>query len=422
MNPGAEKSKRRVATAARRETLKRLQENGTLLANELAPRMTGARTGGCLETWALKPAGDGVVLLWAGERSQRWRQFAPPAWEPREVPFPAGLDALSVQFSSSGRWLAACEGWRERRLRIWNWETGRQVAEHQLDHPGPTMSFSADENRLYVTASLGLILSLPTTAEAGAIQEIRFESADSFRGLAPHPGGGWLAVECRGRLGMLELGPPARLREMSIGGQWDPGATMLRELNKPEFQRKFAELKERAPAQQTYLDELLRLEKQISGKARAVPLERLLALCFTPDGHWLVCGTSEGVRVFDWAKLIEPEAKAVEWDYAVAAEEPDPELDKYASRAIHCVGFDSLRQRVLFSGEEGKLKYLELGTGRTGELLGAPERTPITRFALSDDRGIIAITRVEGGHGNERRARFQIWSYPALCAAVGLEF
>jgi hypothetical protein len=338
------------------------------------------------------------------------------------VPFPAGLEAQLVQFSPSGHWLAACEGWRERRLRIWNWETGRQVAEHQLVHPAPTMSFSADENRFYVTVSLGVILSLPTTAEAGAIQEIRFGSADAYRTLAPHPGGGWLAVECRGELGVLELGPPVRLREMSIGGQWDVGATMLRELNKPEFQRKFAELKERSPTQQTYLGELLRLEEQVSRKARPVPLERLLALRFTPDGHWLVCGTSEGVRVFDWAKLIEPGAKAVPWDYPVAAEEPDLELDKWASRAIHCVGFDSLRQRVLFSGEEGKLKYVELGTGRTGELLGGQERTPITRFALSDDRGIIALTRVEGGHGNDRRARFQIWSYPALCAAVGLEF
>jgi hypothetical protein len=97
----------------------------------------------------------------------------------------------------------------------------------------------------------------------------------------------------------------------------------------------------------------------------------------------------------------------VPWEYAVAAEEPDRELDKWASRAIHCGGFDRLRARVLFSGEEGKLKYVELGTGRTGELLGGPEQTPITRFALSDDRGIIAITRVEGGHGNDRRGDFR---------------
>lgn len=228
-------------------------------------------------------------------------------------------------------------------------------------------------------------------------------------------------MECGGRLELLELGPPLRLRELSIGGQWDVGARMARELSQPEFQRKFTQLKQQAPGHQTYLDELLRLQKQVSGQARPVPLERLLALRFTPDGHWLICGTSEGVRVFDWAKLIAPGAKAVSWDYGAAAEEPDRELDKWASRAIHCVGFDSVRERVLFSGEEGKIKYLELGTGRTGELLGGPERTPITRFALSGDRKIIAMTRVQGGHGNDRRARFQIWSYPALCEAAGLE-
>jgi hypothetical protein len=297
------------------------------------------------------------------------------------------------------------------------------VAEQQLAERAPAMCFSPDENRLYVaTTRPAAILSLPIGGGPGAIEQMRFGSPGEYRILASHPGGGWLVAECGGRLGLLDLGPPATLRELSIGGQWDIGAAMSRELSHPEFQRKFAELKQQAPAHGEYLDELLHLEKQVSAQARPVPLARLLALCFTPDGHWLICGTSEGVRVFAWAKLIEPAAGSVQWDYSVAAEEADRELDKLASRAIHCVGFDSLRQRVLFSGEEGKLKYLELGTGRAGELLGGPERTPITRFSLSDHRKVITLTRVQGGHGNDRRARFQIWNYPALCAAAGVEF
>ncbi len=425
----AEKSRRRIATAARREELKRLQANGILLVNELAPKMGGGNTGSCPEAWGSKPGSEAVILLWsdpdpsAGERANVWRRFAAPTWAPQAVAFPAGREASLVKFSLSGRWLAAYEGWGERRLRIWNWETGQQVAEQQLAEHAPAMCFSADEKRLYVAVSRPTaILSLPTGAEAGAMQQIQFGSPGEYRLLASHPGGDWLAVECGGRLGLVHLGPPVTLRELSMGGQWDIGATMFRELSQPEFRRKFSELKQQAPAQRAFLDELLRLEKQTSMQARPVPLERLLALCFTPDGHWLICGTSEGVRVLAWANVIKATAGLVEWDYAVAAEEPDLEVDKYASRAIHCVGFDSPRQRVLFSGEEGKLKYLELGTGRTGEVLAGPERTPITRFALSAHRTAIILTRIQGGHGNDRRARFQIWSYPALCAAAGLEF
>lgn len=131
---------------------------------------------------------------------------------------------------------------------------------------------------------------------------------------------------------------------------------------------------------------------------------------------------SAGIRVFAWPKLIELAARTVPWDYSTPAEEPDNEQDNCATRQIHSLGFDSARQRVLFSGEEGKLKYLELDRKRTGELLGGLEQTPITRFSLSADRRIMAMTRVQGGHGNDRRARFQVWSYAALCQAAGLDF
>jgi hypothetical protein len=216
------------------------------------------------------------------------------------------------------------------------------------------------------------------------------------------------------------LGLP--VRELSIGGECDVGAAIYRELNKPEFERGFAELKQQAaPAQQAYLDKLLKAQKEVSLSAGPVPLEYLFSLCFTPDGQWLICGTTMGVRVFAWANLIKPVAGPVPWDYAVSAERIDPERPEGASTVVHCVGFDSLRQRVLFSDEDGKLKFLELGTGRSGHLHAGPERTPITHFALSACRTVITLERIHGGHGNER-AKFQTWSYPALCAAAGLEF
>jgi len=177
---------------------------------------------------------------------------------------------------------------------------------------------------------------------------------------------------------------------------------------------------------QMWADQLGQYRKQSA--RHFLPKEALRVCCFSPDGAWLFCGTNAGVRVLEWNEVLRSE----EMQQAPVRWSADAEPVSYGAPRggftthshIYGVVFDPLRQRVLFSGLEGKICFLELNDGRTGDLLTVPGKVPLIRLELTPDRSAIVATwhRITFGSNKQSPPHFQIWNYRALCEAAKLEF
>jgi len=128
---------------------------------------------------------------------------------------------------------------------------------------------------------------------------------------------------------------------------------------------------------------------------------------FSRDRRWLWCGTSEGLRVYDWAsvpreagsELIKPHwADFAAYTYAVAEE-------------VDAAG-------LVFGGISGTLYRLDLTTGQSRELLKLPGDVSIYLLTMSADGQSLGISTRNRPNAKARQKDlkygWQIWSYPQL--------
>jgi hypothetical protein len=158
-----------------------------------------------------------------------------------------------------------------------------------------------------------------------------------------------------------------------------------------------------------------------------LPKEAIRMGLFSPDGRWLFCGTNLGLRGLEWNDVLRcPDMGPVPVRLSADAESALVDLGDRASveqKSVCGIAYDALRQRVLFSGVEGKVSFLGLNDARAGNLLVVPGRVPLFHLALTSDRSALVATarRFDFGSNKEMPSHFQVWNYPALCRAVGLE-
>jgi hypothetical protein len=91
---------------------------------------------------------------------------------------------------------------------------------------------------------------------------------------------------------------------------------------------------------------------------------------------------------------------------------------------IYGVAYDERRQRVLYSGLEGKISFFEALKNHAGTLLEVPGRAPLIQLALTPDRSALVATALQFFVKSKKQKPhcFQYWNYPALCKAAGLEY
>ena len=157
-----------------------------------------------------------------------------------------------------------------------------------------------------------------------------------------------------------------------------------------------------------------------------LPKDSIFTCCFSSGGNSLFCGTHYGLCCLDWNKVLRcPGMEPVPVQLFVEAEPVASEEGRGAALAhslVYSIVFDAEQNRVLFSGLEGKITYLELDDARRGTLLEVPGRVPLTQLGLSSDRSALVAT----GHRRVARSNksespcFQIWNYALLCQAAGL--
>jgi hypothetical protein len=95
-----------------------------------------------------------------------------------------------------------------------------------------------------------------------------------------------------------------------------------------------------------------------------------------------------------------------------------PNCPEERSSAVASFAIDGERQWLLFGGQEGRVRYLDLVTGETGILLEPPGRPWIAQIALSRDHSALGITCAADFYDespNQRGAAIQFWNYQTSC-------
>jgi hypothetical protein len=160
-----------------------------------------------------------------------------------------------------------------------------------------------------------------------------------------------------------------------------------------------------------------REEKAFSG-------EFVNQLMFDPSGERLFAATYGGARVYLWREILQAKGEMPMPTLAVRLEpwlKETPNGPEPRNSFVAALAYDPDRDRLLFAGQEGRVRYLDLADGRTGILVEPPGRPAIGQLALSRDRTALGIT-CEPDINEEGRMRrsavVQFWDYPALCARL----
>ena len=129
------------------------------------------------------------------------------------------------------------------------------------------------------------------------------------------------------------------------------------------------------------------------------------------------------MRVFDWDKLLSANIDAPAPELSVDAPRDD-EKDLNSRPLAYSVRFDPERNLLLSSCLAGTIQYLNIKNGQSGTLLRSLEEASIIRLELTSDRKALCfhcISRPRAKDRNNGLNCVQIWNYPALCKAAGLD-
>ena len=151
--------------------------------------------------------------------------------------------------------------------------------------------------------------------------------------------------------------------------------------------------------------------------------EHLFDVRFSPDGEQLFIA-SNGMRAFDWNKLLSANEDAPAPKLSVDAPKDD-ENDPNSRPLAYCVRFDPERNLLLSSCLAGVIQYLNIKNGQSGTLLKLLGEEMVWRIELTSDRKALCCQCATRPNARENKNKssnnLQIWNYPALCKAAGLD-
>ena len=140
----------------------------------------------------------------------------------------------------------------------------------------------------------------------------------------------------------------------------------------------------------------------------------------------LLAATELGLRVYAWEELLSAEGRTPPPRFAAEAEPgefPTSAGDTVRIAQTYTLAFDAAGRRVLFAGLDGRIRFLELESGRAGVLLDIPQRPSLTHIGLSRDGSALACAAdpnpFEQGRWKKPQ-EFQVWNYTEVVQASGL--
>ncbi|SIO58828.1 hypothetical protein SAMN05444166_5825 [Singulisphaera sp. GP187] len=446
---------------ALQEEARRLLREGLLLA-ELGGRRSRAIPS---PHWCPAPDGAGFLVAWAPAEFTSLEavplERCGPPWSAGPIATGLTIDPKVWQLapSPSGRYLAiACTNSNPRGA-AWDLVHRRCVARMPDGYSVLQVDFLPDESAMVCVASSldeGVIGIVPLGP--GEPRLIAFSRPN--KRVAVHPAGGTLAVlDGRNRLSVLELTSGQVDRARFVGGirppidlayllgpdyprDWltfdaETFEEVLRQREEELLRDHESQIRSQPAAQVESLMKESRARIGAAGRHARVALaetrspgwleekafssEFVVQLAFDPAGERLFAATLLGVRVYRWHDVLAATGAMPPPALAVDLEpwfEETPEGPVSRNSFVAALTHDPERDRLLFGGQEGLVRYLDLADGRTGVLVEPPGRKPIGHLALSRDRTVLGVT--SGPDINEegptrRAATIQFWDYSALC-------
>jgi hypothetical protein len=416
-----ERNARKAQQTAEKKELKELTDKRILLVDEAAPKTTNKRSHQGLG-WAQNPATSEAIVSWCdlyddNPTHTTWKRFTAPSWIPSTINLPVAASHNGFQISHSGDRLAICRG---SKVHVWDLQKNELAAEHQFVDLVTSVTFGIEDKYLFVTIRGDPKPELHRIAlQNGLTNKAIVNDLVHFQRIIPHPDGQFLAaIDNFGILLVIEI------ESMRIVTQ--------RWIRDRDSLLQYQPFKDVAKEMVEDLSQFMTAEQmQIYRKQSArhfLPAEQIRVGAFDVDGSLLFCGVSGGLRALNWKDVtaggdmspIEP-LVSVQADVSRYETKSGPSL----TRLTYAVVFDAARCRVLFTGIEGKLSYLDLDSRRSGVLMTVPCQHCFIDLALSADRsGLLATAhRFNFKERNKQRPQhFQIWNYQTLCENAGIQF
>jgi WD40 repeat protein len=440
-----ERAQKETAEAAIVEEKERLTTQGKLLAER------GGIEGGWASPtpwWCPAPDGRGFLVAWshhgdAQEQKLPLERHGPP-WPdgPQTTAWAIGPHVYGMELSPSGRYLAVAHAAGDWKATLWDLEENRLVVEVNQVRAVSSVGFVADESAMYSVSSHGEDGKvIVTPIGPGEPRVVAMPNADLA---ATHPREASLVVTDKlNRMHVLDLTSLKIVRTHPIGGRFT--ASVLENQIVANLQASLSTADSEAihdqvggPQEESAelpfgkgisVDDLRKqLEGVMAGMREQFArqpaeqanrgAEKAFRVRFDRDGEWLFVATMGGVRVYAWRDLLD----ANDLRPTFSADLPSLLLQTDGgeiprSGYIYDLHHDTDRNRLLFAGLDGRVRFLDLASGKSGVLLNPPGLPAIVRLGLSRDRGTLALTCTPDmlvQSSKKRGPALQFWNYEAI--------
>lgn len=473
-----EQARSRKADAAHQQEVRRLMDEGLLLAER------GGQRGRDVPFLHWCPAADDAGFLLVAQPPEFTREPVPierigPPWSigPKPIGLSVDPNIHALVSSPSGRFVAACCLNFGPNVSVWDLADHRCVATPpRSSHPAHTLTFLPDDSAI-VCNRFGMESAQITIEPLASGEPRSFPWPLSLTTPAVHPNGrSVVVIDARNRLSVLHL-PSGRFeRTLFIGGVGVPIEALrllgndfpddwltisdaaidelvrrkrdeLADAHGKMVRKRSTENPSAAQAEPAWMELGKKMLEErgspeqigtIERDARAAltaarapgwvdqngrSRESVNEIAFDAGGDRLFAATSGGLRVYRWRDCLEADAEMPDPVFAIDAgtmvqETADGNLS--IGGAIATLAHDPDRDWLLFGGADGRVRFLDLASGLTGTLLEPPGLRPIGQLTFSRDRTVLGLScgtnMVEDFSRRPMRsaAAVQFWNYRAL--------
>ena len=416
----AERVAKRSAKAKANAEMKQMSKDGFLVL-EIVGQKTPHPLFHTSPVWCVDPNTSEVLLAWAGSpigaaTPMRVSRINPQTGEATTTGVEFSSHVCCMAVNSTGEWIAtgcACGDWK---TQVWDFTNGKLVAEIPQSRAVGYVGFSQDGKSLYSLSEKTITVADPSRADS--IKTVLLP--DASRTMVLHPAGEYIVAESQGMLVLVHLPTGTVLKTLWIPLPSGPERDLLEHVASKGISQQFLKsIEGHMPKDETEATRA-RMGRHF------LPKQNIFSLGFGTLGNYLFCGTSAGLCVLAWDKILAAsDMNAIDPLAFVPAEQQLREDGIPDHQLIYAVPADSLGKRVLFAGLEGKVKFVNFADGRIGDLLSPPIRRPFWQLELTPDRKSLigtAIPKPEGKGNKREPSCFQIWNYKALCVAAGLNW
>lgn len=412
----AEREAKRAAKAQAKSELKRLAQDGVLILEKTGPETESGFPSSPM--WCIDPVTSDILLAWTGSSlgratPSRLYRINSKTGEESSTAVEISSHVYSMAIDPAGKKLAVGCASGDWKLQLWNISDGKLLAEVPQNRAVSAVCFSSNGETLF-SLSQGTVTVTPM-AEPDKRSTVQLFGGG--QAMAPHPNGEHLVVEDGGMLAIVHVPTLTLIKTIWILDQPGVARTLL-EQRGAEIAAKF----EKTLASHLSPEQLAQHKAQ--NARHFLPKQPVRCIKFTPSGKNLVCGTSAGVCILNWEQMLAaPDMTSVKPVVFAKADPRTREDGMPDQQLVYAVPLDVKKDRVLYSGLEGKARYINLREGKAGDLLAPPFRWPLWQLELTPDRSTLVATAVHRQtKGKNEPPKFQLWNYSALCRAAGIEY